>query len=128
MRASSCGPSGFDSLRLLRVSVPLSMLLIFVSGLHAATTFFAASDQGPAKSTDGGLTWSVIAVNVNSGLLSGEPIFYNLAIDPKTPSIWYGNGRTANGTYGFYKSTDSGQTWTGTPFVNFQTRLVAGSL
>jgi hypothetical protein len=41
-----------------------------------------------------------------------------LAVDPKTPSTWHATGYA--GAYGFYRSTDSGQTWTGTPFVTFR--------
>ena len=60
----------------------------------------------------------MLPVNVNSGLLSGQPSFDALAVDPKTPSTWHATGYA--GAYGFYRSTDSGQTWTGTPFVTFR--------
>jgi len=97
----------------------LPCLLLAFGCLHAATTIVAATDLGPVKSVDGGATWQVLPVNVSSGLLSGQPTFYALALDPKTPSTWYATGY-AGGSYGFYKSTDSGQIWTATPFVTFQ--------
>jgi hypothetical protein len=106
--------------------VLLPLLLAFACGLHAATTIIAATALGPVKSTDGGATWSVLPVNVNSGLLSGQPSFDALAVDPKTPSTWYATGYA--GAYGFYRSTDSGQTWTGTPFVTFRPLGYAASI
>ena len=45
----------------------------FVSSLHAGTTIVAVCGLGPIKSTDGGITWSVIPVNVSNGILSGQP-------------------------------------------------------
>ena len=104
------------------------LLFACAGGLHAASTILGATNLGPVKSTDGGATWSVIPVNVNSGLLSGQPYFYTLAVDPKTPSTWYAEGGSAGPTYGFYKSNDSGQTWTGTPFVTFRPGLKPGGI
>jgi uncharacterized protein (TIGR03437 family) len=100
------------------------LLFACVGGLHAASTILAATSFGPIKSADGGNTWSVIPVNFNSGLLSGQPASYAVAVDPKTPSTWYFTGYA--GVYGFYKSLDSGQTWTGTPLLSFVP--VAGSI
>ncbi len=97
----------------------LVLLVGCTCGLHAASTIITATNLGPVRSTDGGATWQVLPVNVNSGLLSGQPSFRTLAVDPKTPSTWYATGY-AGGSYGFYKSTDSGQTWTATPIVTFQ--------
>ena len=101
------------------LQVLLCLLLALAVSLHAATTIAGATNLGPVKSTDGGATWQVLPVNVSSGLLPGQPSFYALALAPKTPSTWYATGH-AGGSYGFYRSTDSGQTWTATPFVTFQ--------
>src|ERR1019366_5351375 len=93
------------------------LLFACAGGLHAASTILAATNLGPVKSTDGGITWSVIPVNVNSGLLSGQPAAYSVAFDPKTPSTWYATGYA--GVYGYYKSLDSGRTRTGVPLLSF---------
>ena len=88
--------------------------------LNAATTILAAAEVGPIKSTDGGLTWQIIPVTVNSGLLAGQPSAGTIAVDPKTPNTtWYTWG-TVSGTYGFFKTADAGQTWSGTPLAGFQ--------
>jgi BNR/Asp-box repeat len=97
--------------------VSVCLLFACAGGLHAASTILVASNRGPVKSTDGGITWSVIPVNVNSGLLSGQPTPNAVAVDPKTPSTWYFTGYA--GVWGFYKSLDSGQTWTGIPLLSF---------
>ncbi len=97
--------------------VYLCLLISCVSGLHAASTILAATTLGPVKSTDGGATWQVITVKASNGLLSGQPTLGAVAVDPKTPSTWYATGYA--GVNGFYKSLDSGQTWTGVPLLNF---------
>ena len=94
------------------------LVLICCGTLNAATTILAATEVGPVKSTDGGVTWQIIPIIVNSGLLSGQPSTLAVAVDPKTPTTWYTYG-TTSGTYGFYKSADSGQTWSGTPLAGF---------
>jgi photosystem II stability/assembly factor-like uncharacterized protein len=63
--------------------------------------FYANLGAGVYKSTDGGTTWAVLASAPFVGLG-----FYDLVLDPKTPSILY-----AATTNGFYKSTNSGSTW-----------------
>jgi uncharacterized protein (TIGR03437 family) len=102
-------------------------ILCSAGSLPAASTFIAATNFGPAQSSDGA-HWSVLPVNVNSGLLSGQPAFSALAVDPQTPSTWYAYGIADNSTYGFYRTTDSGQTWTGTAFVAFQPTGHDGSI
>jgi len=114
------------TVRSLTVAVLCLLPMLRVS-LHAATTILIATEVGLVKSTDGGATWSVIPVNVSSGLLSGQPVAYTVAVDPKTPSNWYITGKS-NGAFGFYRSNDSGQTWTGTAFIAFQPSLIPGAV
>lgn len=64
--------------------------------------FYRTLGAGVYKSTDGGSTWTVAA----SGAFVGVG-FFDLVVDPKTPSILY-----AATTNGFYKSTNSGTSWT----------------
>jgi hypothetical protein len=63
--------------------------------------FYSNLGVGVYKSADGGTTWTVIASNPFVGLG-----FFDLVVDPATPSILY-----AATTQGFYKSTNSGATW-----------------
>jgi photosystem II stability/assembly factor-like uncharacterized protein len=64
--------------------------------------FYASLGAGVYRSTDGGTTWTVLASAPFMG--SG---FFDLVVDPKTPSTLY-----AATTSGFYKSTNGGSTWT----------------
>ena len=64
--------------------------------------FYANLGAGVYVSADGGTTWTVLASAPFVGVG-----FYDLIVDPKTPSILY-----AATTNGFYKSTNSGSTWT----------------
>src|SRR5271165_1093311 len=111
--------AGTLSCALRKYALIALLILCPACSLPAASTFVGATSFGPAKSSDG-IHWTLLPVNVNSGLLSGQPSFLALAVDPQTPSTWYAYGVAANSTYGFYRTTDSGQTWTGTAFVNFQ--------
>jgi hypothetical protein len=63
--------------------------------------FYYNLGAGVYKSTDGGTTWAVSASAPFVGVG-----FYDLVVDPATPSILY-----AATTAGFYKSTDSGASW-----------------
>jgi uncharacterized protein (TIGR03437 family) len=120
--------SSKSSFKLHAAAIAVSMLLVLVSGLHAATTIVAVCGLGPIKSTDGGVTWSVIPVNVTNGILSGQPTLRVIGYDPRAPSTtWYAHG-DAGGTYGFYRTTDGGQTWTGTPLLNFIPASIPGSI
>ena len=62
-----------------------------------------------AKSTDGGVTWTVL-----DGLPSGTAV-NGFAINPKSPGTIY-----AAGTAGLFKSTDAGQTWTALNLAGLQ--------
>ena len=130
---SGCSPrlpamSSGSSFRLRAAAVAIWVLVFFVSSLHASATIVAVCGLGPIKSTDGGITWSVIPVNVSNGILSGQPALRVVGYDPRTPSTtWYAHG-DAGGTYGFYRTTDGGQTWTGTPLLNFIPASIPGSI
>ena len=87
-----------------KLTFSIGLLFACAGGLYATSTILVATNLGPVKSTDGGTTWSVIPVNANSGLLSGQPQLSAVAFDPKTPSTWYATGTT--GVFGFYKSLD----------------------
>src|SRR5262245_36741952 len=63
--------------------------------------FYANLGAGVYRSTDGGTTWTVLASSPFIGVG-----FYDLVVDPQTPSTLY-----AATTAGFYKSTNSGSTW-----------------
>ena len=128
LRSVTSGMPFGSSFRLRSPAIAILMLVLFVSSLHAATTIVAVCGLGPIKSIDGGVTWSVIPVNVSNGVLSGQPTLRVIGYDPRTPSTtWYAHG-DAGGTYGFYRTTDGGQTWTGTPLLNFIPASVPGSI
>jgi photosystem II stability/assembly factor-like uncharacterized protein len=63
--------------------------------------FYSNLGAGVYKSTDGGTTWTVVASAPFVGVG-----FFDLVVDPATPSILY-----AATTQGFFKSTNSGATW-----------------
>jgi photosystem II stability/assembly factor-like uncharacterized protein len=77
--------------------------------------------NGIYKSIDGGETWSYLA-------LSETRIISKIWVSPKNSSIIYasamGNPFEKNVNRGFYKSTDSGKTWTQLLFVNNQTGVI----
>jgi photosystem II stability/assembly factor-like uncharacterized protein len=64
--------------------------------------FYANLGAGVYLSTDGGSSWTVLAAAPFVGVG-----FYDLIVDPAAPSILY-----AATTNGFYKSSNSGKTWT----------------
>ena len=63
--------------------------------------FYANLGAGVYASNDGGTTWAVLAPAPFIGVG-----FFDLVVDPKTPSTLY-----AATTNGLYKSTNSGRTW-----------------
>ncbi len=114
-------------LNITRFIPTLAFAILYCVPAHAATTFIAATNLGPVRSTDGGANWSVLPVNVNNAFLTGQPNLFVLAVDPKTPTTWYATGG-ASGSFGFYTTTDSGQTWSATLFVSFEPTLTPGSI
>ena len=63
--------------------------------------FYFNLGAGVYKSTDGGTTWNVLASSPFIGVG-----FFDLVVDPKTPSTLY-----AGTTSGLFKSTNSGASW-----------------
>jgi len=71
---------------------------------------YAGTYTGVLKSTNAGVTWITCAV-------PGTYI-YGLMVHSGSPSIVYAAGKMTYGSYGvmaFFKSTNAGLTWTGTP-------------
>jgi len=76
------------------------------------TLYSGTADGGVWKSADAGLDWTPLTDTQLNSLVIGA-----LAVDPSTNSTVYaGTGDAANSNeffgYGFYKSTNSGATWT----------------
>jgi photosystem II stability/assembly factor-like uncharacterized protein len=79
------------------------------------TTLYAGRSAGTTseilKSTDGGATWSAINNDVGVGIF---------AIDPQTTSTLYVGGRdNRTGSFGVFKSTDRGVSWSNNGLTNF---------
>ena len=104
--------SGGGKLRMKCCSfaVRLFVLLALEAAAQAATTTYAATNVGPYKSTDGGVTWQSLKVTVPNTLLQGVPDVVAIAVDPTNPANVYFLA-AANRTTAFFKSTDAGQTW-----------------
>jgi uncharacterized protein (TIGR03437 family) len=95
--------------------------VLFVIGVFAlagtataASTLYAATKQGPFKSTDSGVTWKQLIVTSNDSSLPGEPNTLVIVVDPQTPSTAYAFARFTSPSgqpLAFLKSTDSGATW-----------------
>jgi hypothetical protein len=78
-----------------------------------STVYAAAAGPGGGilKSTDGGVSWTVLG-----GSTFNQVAFGSLVVDPKNPNnvfvtVWYGPNANSGGVY---KSTDGGATWTNT--------------
>ena len=88
----------------------LFLLIVTAAKGQAATVIYAATNYGPYKSADGGLTWTLITVNPGNSFLQGVPYAGGIAVDPQNPSTVYFAG-LFNGASGFCKSTDAAQSW-----------------
>jgi uncharacterized protein (TIGR03437 family) len=88
-------------------------VLALAGTARAASTLYAATKQGPFKSTDSGVTWKQLIVTSNDSSLPGEPETFAMAVDPQNPSTVYAFARfgPSGQTLAFLKSTDSGATW-----------------
>jgi uncharacterized protein (TIGR03437 family) len=96
------------------VLMSLLLILALAGPARAASTLYAATKQGPFKSTDSGATWTQLIVTTNDSSLPGEPSTLVIAVDPQTPSTVYAFGRftsVSGQPLAFLKSTDSGATW-----------------
>ena len=81
---------------------------------RAASTLYAATNLGPFKSTDSGVTWKQLIVTTNDSSLPGVPKIFTIVVDPQTPSTVYAIGRFDSPSgfpLAFLKSTDSGSNW-----------------
>jgi uncharacterized protein (TIGR03437 family) len=100
-------------MKYLRTVLPLA-LLVLPGPARAASTLYAATNLGPFKSTDSGLTWKQSIVTTNDSSLPGVPKLFGIAVDPRTPSTVYAIGRFDSPSgfpLAFLKSTDSGANW-----------------
>jgi len=71
---------------------------------------YAALGDGLHRSTDGGLTWNLVG---GAGLPAGPFSWVTVAIAPSSTNILYLALKGGNSLLiGFYRSTDSGATWT----------------
>ncbi len=95
------------------------------SGEHAVRGVMTSYGDGIYKSTDAGKTWK------NIGLEKSRHIA-DIAIHPSNPDIVYvaaqGPVHGPGGERGVYKSTDGGQTWKRTLFVDDNTGVVSLSM
>jgi hypothetical protein len=84
--------------------------------LYAGARFSRAFGFYPrfVKSADGGAIWSTLNIPGTNGVISA------LAIDPQTPAILYAGAST----YGTFKSTDGGASWTAVLPVSVSTLAI----
>src|ERR1035437_7339208 len=93
------------------IAFVLFLLIVTAATGQAATVIYAATQNGPYKSADGGLTWKPITVNPGNSFLQGVPNAGGIAVDPQNPSTVYFAGAFNGGASGFCKSTDAAQSW-----------------
>ncbi|MFM2386925.1 MAG: hypothetical protein RL660_1682 [Bacteroidota bacterium] len=90
-----------------------SNIVYAATGDHALSSY-SYIGNGIYKSTDGGDTWSYLAL-ASTGIIS------KLYVDSLNPNLLYaaamGSPFVQNADRGFYKSTDGGATWTKTLFL-----------
>ncbi|HXS97447.1 MAG TPA: IPT/TIG domain-containing protein [Candidatus Limnocylindrales bacterium] len=106
-------------------------VLAFAGTATAASTLYAATKEGPFKSTDGGVTWKLLTVTSNDPSLPGEPSIPVMAVDPQTPSTVYAFARftsLSGQPLAFLKSTDSGTTWSVVSKPTFTYTFAGGAL
>jgi len=107
-------------------------ILAFAGTATAASTLYAATKEGPFKSTDGGATWKLLTVTTNDSSLPGEPSTLVMAVDPQTPSTVYAFARFVDSPSGeplaFLKSTDSGANWSVVSKPTFTYTFANGAL
>ncbi len=106
-------------------------MLALAGTAKAASTVYAATKQGPFKSTDSGITWKQLIVTSNDSSLPGEPNTLVMVVDPQTPSTVYAFARFTSPSgqpLAFLKSTDSGATWSVVSKPTFSYTFAGGAL
>lgn len=94
------------------IILPLSLLACGIV-TQAATTYWAGTNNGLLKSSDGGVTWPLVKVTTSNSFLSGTLGIDAIALDPQQPANVYFVANTSGGGNGFFRSNDNGATWTG---------------
>src|SRR5258706_9501813 len=83
-----------------------SLLLALSAGLQAASTIYLGTNFGPYKSTDGGVTFKQLTVNVSNPFIpAGLHAANSIAVDPKNANLVYFSSGS-----GFYNSAN-GENW-----------------
>jgi uncharacterized protein (TIGR03437 family) len=95
--------------------VLLCLLLTFACSLRAASQVYVAVDYGVLKSTDGGATWNLLNVPLNSPFLSGTLLGRFLGVDRQDPPKVYLIGHAT--AWALFASSDAGATWSNAPFI-----------
>jgi photosystem II stability/assembly factor-like uncharacterized protein len=115
----------------LNVSPPGSNYASTYSGINAvaarpdnpAIVYAGADSNGMFRSTDCGVTWSLVSTGQNAtAMKSGRP--WSLVIDPITPDVMY--TVQGYGTSGLWKSTNAGVDWTNVLPTAISTAFYAG--
>ncbi|PWU05637.1 MAG: hypothetical protein C5B51_14045, partial [Terriglobia bacterium] len=75
--------------------------------------YAATTQNGLYRSTDGGVTWGLLG---GQGLPSGPFSYITVTVAPSSPNILYFAAKTSTNTGLFFKSTDSGATWSAIGF------------
>ena len=105
----------------------LFLLIVTAAKGQAATVIYAATQNGPYKSADGGLTWKPITVNSGNSFLQGVPNLGAIAVDPQNPSTVCFAGAFNGGTSGFCKSTDAAQSWSCVTLIGIRVGSSSGT-
>ena len=109
------------------IAFVLFLLIVTAAKGQAATVIYAATQNGPYKSADGGLTWKPITVNPGNSFLQGVPNLGAIAVDPQNPSTVYFAGAFNGGASGFCKSTDAAQSWSCVTLIGFTVVTSSGT-
>lgn len=78
-----------------------------------ATMLVTDNNAGVIRSTDGGKTWraSNTGINVTAGPTGDAIPIFSLTLDPNNPDIVWAGTNSGGASFGVFKSTDGGLTW-----------------